>query len=58
VTKQFKQWTTSSLTSRMLFSELYKIMVNKVTFLGFRGGYRRNRPPISALNHTVHYRGW
>jgi len=27
--------------SRMLFSELYKIMVNKVSFLGFRG---RDRP--------------
>ena len=29
----------------MLFSELYKIMVNKVTFMGFRGGDRPNRPP-------------
>jgi len=24
--------------SRMLFPEMYKIMVNKVIFLGFRGG--------------------
>jgi len=28
--------------SRMLFSELYKIMVNEVTSVGFKGG---NRPP-------------
>jgi len=26
------------MISRMLFFELYKIMVNKVTFVGFRGG--------------------
>jgi len=26
----------------MLFSELYKIMVNKVTSVGFRGGYHHN----------------
>jgi len=34
----------------MLFSELYKIMVNKVTFVGFSGGGNRpNRPhPGSA----------
>jgi len=25
------------MISRMLFFELYKIMVNKVTFVGFRG---------------------
>jgi len=30
--------------SRMLFSELYKIVVNKVTFVGFKGGDRPNRP--------------
>jgi len=29
----------------MLFSQLYKIMVNEVTFVGFRGGDRPNRPP-------------
>jgi len=29
----------------VLFSELYKIMVNKVTFAYFRGG---NRPPPSG----------
>jgi len=27
----------NGLISRMPFSELYKIMVNKVTFVGFRG---------------------
>ena len=30
----------------VLFSELYKIMVNKVTFAYFRGG---NRPPLWTL---------
>ena len=30
----------------MLFSELYKIMVNKVTFVGFRGGDRHNPPSL------------
>ena len=30
-------WEQNGLKSRMLFSEWYKIMVNKVTFLGFRG---------------------
>jgi len=29
----------------MLVFKLYKIMVNKVTFVGFRGGDRPNRPP-------------
>ena len=28
----------NGLISRMLFSELYKIMVNKITFVAFRGG--------------------
>jgi len=35
----------NGLISRMLFSELYKIMVKKVAFVGFRGGDRPNRPP-------------
>jgi len=45
-----KQWAENGLISRMLFSELYKIMVNKVTFVGFSGGGNRpNRPhPGSA----------
>ena len=30
----------------MLFSELYKIMVNKFTFVSFRGDDRPNRPPL------------
>jgi len=42
-----KQWTQNDLISRMLFSELYKIMVNKVTFVGFRGG--RSPPSGFAL---------
>jgi len=33
----------------MLFRVLYKIMVNKVTFVSFRGGDRPNRPPWSNL---------
>jgi len=32
-----KQWMANGLILRMLFSELYKIMVNKVTLVGFRG---------------------
>jgi len=32
----------------MLFSELYEITVNKVTFIGFRVGDRSNRLPGSA----------
>jgi len=39
----------------MLFAELYKIAVNKVTFVGFMGGNRPNcSPPGSALepNHV------
>jgi len=32
----------------MLFSELYKIIANKVAFVGFRGGSRPNHPPGSA----------
>jgi len=33
----------------MLFFELYKIMVNKVTFEGFRGAIAPIAPPGSAL---------
>jgi len=34
----------------MLFPELYKIMVNKVTFVGFRRGDRHPRdPPLAEL---------
>jgi len=32
--------TDGKIVSRMLFSEFYKIMVNKVTFVGFRLGDR------------------
>ena len=35
----------NGLISRLLFSELYKIMVKRVTFVGFRGGDPPNRPP-------------
>jgi len=33
-----KTMMTNGLVSQMLFSELYKIMVNKVTFVRFKGG--------------------
>jgi len=35
----------NGLKSRMLFSELHKIMAKKVTFIGFRGRGRPNRSP-------------
>ena len=35
----------NDLISRMLFSELYKIMVKKVTFIGFRAGRSPQSPP-------------
>ena len=35
----------NGLIPRMLLSELQNIMVNKVTFVGFRVVYRPNRPP-------------
>jgi len=35
----------NGLTSRILFSELYKITVNKVTFVGFRGGWKPHLDP-------------
>jgi len=38
----------NGLISRMLFSELYKIMVKKVAFVGFRGGDRPNRLHLDA----------
>ena len=41
---QNNRWL-NGLISWMLFSELYKIFVKKVTFVGFRGGDRPNRPP-------------
>jgi len=34
------------LISRMVLSELYNIMVKNVTFVGFKGGDRPNRPPL------------
>ena len=36
----------NGLISRLLFSELCKIMVNKVTFVGFRGDDPNRRPWI------------
>jgi len=40
-----KQWTANKLISQIQFSELYKIMVKKVTFAGSRGGIA----PIALL---------
>ena len=40
----------------MLFSELYKIMVKKVAFVGFRGGRSRQSPsPGSAPDSSALY---
>jgi len=39
--------------SRMLFSEIYKIMVNKVTFVGFRGGRRTPQSLLTFLRSCV-----
>jgi len=39
-----KEWTTKWLYIANAVSELYQIMVKKVTFVGFRGGNRPNRP--------------
>jgi len=49
-----KQWSAKWPLSRMLFSEWYLTMVNKVTFIGFREGNDPNRLPKStpALNLT------
>jgi len=46
VTHHFLDLETLLLISRMLFSELYNIMVKKVTFLG---RWRSDRPPGSVL---------
>jgi len=40
----------------MLLSEVYKIVVNKVTFVGFRGSDRPNRPldpPLLPLKSNL-----
>ena len=36
--------------SQMLFSELYKIMVNKVTFVGFSGVIPASHLPLASIN--------
>jgi len=41
-----KQWTSTWPYIANAFSELYKIMVKIVTFVGFRGGDRPNCPPL------------
>jgi len=38
----------------MLFSELEKIMVNKVTFLGFRGENRLPGPDPEPSSDSLH----
>jgi len=42
----------------MLFSELYKLMVNKVTFVGFGGHDRPNRSPCFAPDDEASFRGF
>ena len=44
----------NGVISRMLFSDLYKIMVNEVTFVGFRGV--SDRPLASATAYNNAYR--
>jgi len=44
----------NGLASRMLFSELYKIIVNKITFVRFRGNDRPSpwiRPSSGSMQH-------
>jgi len=38
----------------MPFSESYKVMVNKVAFVGFRGVDRPNRPPLDRPLKTLY----
>jgi len=37
----------------MLFSDLYKIMVNKVTIVGIKGGDRPHRPALDPPLDTL-----
>jgi len=49
-TSQQNNGRQNGLISQMLFSEMQKNMVKKVTFLGFRGGDRPNPPLDPPLN--------
>jgi len=42
-----------ALNREMLFAELYKIMLNKVTFLGFRGEIAPISPPLDPCGQTL-----
>jgi len=46
----------NGLISRTFFSELYKILVNKVSFVSFRGSDRPNRPPCFAITYVRLFR--
>jgi len=53
----------NDLTSQMLFSELYKSMVNKVTFVGFRGEIVPSAPtpldpPLTTTSETSAVHWW
>jgi len=57
-----KQWDNSNVTKDllgivfdMLFSELYKIMVNGVTFVGFRGSIAPIAPLEPPLIAGINY---
>jgi len=39
----------------MLFSELYKIMVKKVTFVGFRGEIALIAPPLDSPLQSCYF---
>ena len=51
IPRLYKTMDKNGLTSRMLFSKLYKIMVSKVTFLGFRGIEAIAPLPIRPCNN-------
>jgi len=38
------------------FTELHKIVVNEITFVGFRGGDRPNRSPLGSAPGTTQLR--
>ena len=51
-----KNGRKNGLISRILFSEMYKIMVNKVTFVGFRGAIAPIAHPLDPpIWHRLTY---
>jgi len=50
-----KQWTAKCPEIAMLFSELYKNMVKRLTFVGFREGDRPNPPTLVPPLASQHF---